>query len=407
MKPWICHCLRAVCCAFLMALLSPVHGADWPNWRGPNHDGVSPESEWLWNWNQVKPKVLWRAQVGFGYSSVAVSTGKVFTMGNVKGSDQILAFDENTGRQVWRYSYPCISVDLDSYPGPRSTPTVAGDQVYTLSRVGHLLCLNFDSGRLQWSKNLQSDFKGNLPVWGYSGSPLAVGNLLIVETGNLKGGSVIALNRMTGERVWASGNDRPGYSSPVPFQYGASTGVAVFSGQSISGRLLNNGRLIWRYNWKTTDDVHAATPIIWDDKVFISSGYNSGSSLIRFGNNYARPIWSSRYMRNRQSTSVRLESHIYGFDEGELRCMDIVNGAVKWRTKNYGVGSLMLGGDKLIVQAENGVLAVVEASPWQFRELGRVQAFRDTKCWTQPVLANGAIYARHQGSLIAINVGGR
>jgi outer membrane protein assembly factor BamB len=388
----------------LVLLAGPARSLDWPSWRGPNHDGHSKETEFHWAWNQRAPKVLWRATIGYGYSSVAVSTGKVFTMGNVNGTDQVLAFDVATGRQAWRYTYPCMAVDLDRYPGPRCTPTVAGDQVYTVSRLGHLLCINFDTGQLRWSRDIRNDYKGLLPIWGYCGSPLVQGNLLIVETGNLKGRSVVALNRLNGNLVWANGTDRTGYSSPVPFMVGDQQGVAVFSGQSITGRLLSNGTPIWRQKWKTTDDVQPASPIIFEDKVFVSSGYNSGCSLFRFGNNFSQTIWSNRYMRNRQSSSVLVNSHIYGFDENELRCMDIVNGAIKWRSRNYGVGSLMAAGDKLIVQAEDGQVAVVQASPWQYKELGRMKAFNDKQCWTQPVVANKTLYVRNKGNLIAYDV---
>lgn len=390
-----------------LLLLGPLsaRAADWPNFRGPNFDGISSEEDFHWQWNVRKPTVRWKTDVGIGFSSVAVSLGKVFTMGNLKDTDYVMAFNEADGKLAWRYTYPCIAGDLSTRPGPRATPTVVGDQVYTLSKLGHLLCLNFDTGQLHWSKNLVSDFGGNYPAWGYSGSPLVYGNLIITETGHEKGRSVIALNRLTGKLVWANGTDRPGYASPVPFKIGQLDGVAVFSGQAITGRWLSNGRPIWRQNWKTTDDVNAASPIIWENKVFVSSGYNSGCALIRFGNNYSRAIWSNRYMRNKHTSCVRIGSHLYGFDEKELRCMDIVTGAINWRSKNYGAGSLTAAGDKLIVLAETGLLAVVEASPWQFKELARVQTLAGKEIWTPPVLANGTIYVRNNGSLLAIDVG--
>lgn len=406
MKTRISH-FRELQMCMLMAvfLVGLAHADDWPNWRGLNHDGISQEANFHWDWNRVPPKELWRAPVGLGYSSVAVGTRKVFTMGNVNDTDQILAFNEANGNLVWRYAYPCAAMALDTYRGPRSTPAIAGDQVYTISRLGHLLCLNFDTGQLQWRRDLRGDFKGNLPLWGYSGSPLVMGNLLIVETGNAQGRSVVALNRMNGKLVWANGSDRPGYSTPVPFKIADYEGVAVFSGQSITGRMLSNGRAIWRQKWTTRDEVQVATPIIFEDKVFVSSGYNSGCALIRFGNNFSGAIWSNRYMRNKHSTCVLIKSHLYGFDEKELCCMDIVNGRVKWRSRKYGSGSLIAAGDKLIVQAENGVIAVVEASPWRFKELGRVQLFRSNQCWTAPVLANGRLFIRNKDTLIALNVG--
>lgn len=394
--------ILAIC---LLAGVSDSSGLDWPNYRGPNYDGVSRETDFYWEWNIRKPKLLWQANVGVGFSSVAVSLGKVFTMGNFKDTDHVMAFDEAKGNLLWRYTYPCTAADLSNRPGPRATPTIVGDQVYTLSKLGHLLCLNFDTGHLVWSKHLVSDLGGQLPGWGFSSSPLVLGNLVIVETGNTKGRSVVALNRLTGNFVWGSGTDRPGYSSPAPFKIGDYDCVAVFSGQSISGRQLSNGRLVWRQPWKTQDDVNAASPIIWENKVFVSSGYNSGCALIRFGNNYVKPIWSNRYMRNKHGSSVLIGSHLYGFDERELRCMDVVTGAVNWRSNLYGAGALTAAGDKLIVQAETGLLAVVKASPWRFQELSRVQATAGKEIWTPPVLANGAIFVRNKGTLLTIDAG--
>ena len=380
---------------------------DWPQWRGAKRDGTTIESNWNWNWKVLPPKVKWRASVGLGYSSMAVSVGKVFTMGNVNDVDHVYALNEGNGKVLWTYTYPCPGADADNYRGPRSTPAVDGERVYTLSRVGHLLCINVDSGQLVWSKSLTRDFAGRMPLWGYSGSPLIAGNLLIVENGAYQNNrSVIALNKSNGRLVWASGSDRPGYSSPVPCRIGDVPMVAVFSAQSISGRLLSNGRQVWRYNWKTADDVSAATPIIWEDKVFISSGYNSGCSLVQFGNNYARPVWSNRYMRNHFSSCVLVKSHLYGFDENELRCMDITNGRIKWRTTVYGKGSLIAADDKLIVQAFNGMNAVVEANPWQFKELGRIQILNGKGAWTAPVLANQLLLVRYQSQLVALNIGG-
>ncbi|MGB0582695.1 MAG: PQQ-binding-like beta-propeller repeat protein [Limisphaerales bacterium] len=389
----------------LLLAASAATAEDWPNFRGPNYNGISQEKDFYWEWNIRKPKLLWKVNVGIGFSSVAVSFGKVFTLGNLKDTDHVMAFNEANGKLAWSYTYPCAAGDLSNRPGPRATPTVAGDNVYTLSKLGHLLCLNFDTGQLVWSKNLVSNFGGNYPAWGFTGSPLVVGNLIITETGNEKGRSVIALNRLNGNLVWANGNDRPGYASPVPFKLGTYDGFAVFSGQAITGRLLSNGRPVWRQNWKTTDDVNAASPIIWEDKVFVSSGYGSGGALIRFGNNYSRAIWSNRYMRNKHTSCVLIGSHLYGFDEKELCCMDIANGAVKWRSKLYGAGSLTAAGDKLIVLADSGLLAVVEASPWQFKELSRVQATAGKDIWTPPVLANGAIYVRNQGQLLVVDAG--
>jgi outer membrane protein assembly factor BamB len=377
---------------------------NWPNLRGPAHNGVSGEGDWNWNWKVAAPKVKWRVDLGLGYSAVAVVDGRVFTMGNTKAVDYIYALEEKSGRVLWNYSYPCTSDDISNRRGPRATPTVAGLRVFTLSHMGHLLCLDYNSGRLIWSRTLMKDLGGNRPLWGYSASPLVVGSLVIVETGNRKNASVVALNAENGRTVWASGTDDAGYSTPVPFQMGDLGGVAVLSGESISGRLVNNGRILFRSQWRTRDGINVASPLIWEDKVFVTSGYNSGAALNRFGNNYFQALWSNRYFRSEMSSPVLIDGHVYGFDDSELRCVDIVNGVVKWRSNLYGKGALMAAGKRLVVQAENGPLAVVEATPWQFKELARLPIASAKECWTQPVLSNGTIYARVGGSLVAVDV---
>jgi len=382
--------------------------ANWPNFRGPNHDGVTADGDWISDWKSGAPKVNWRADVGAGFSSVAVVDGRVFTMGNRSQVDYVYALEEKSGKVLWNYSYPCTSDDVSNKRGPRATPTVAALRVFTLSHMGHLLCLDYNSGTLIWSRHLVDDLGGNRPLWGYSGSPVVIGDRVIVETGNRKNNaSVVALNVANGRVVWSSGSDDAGYSTPTPFKIGDYDGVAVFSGESISGRLVSDGRIVFRSLWRTRDGVNAASPLIWEDKVLVTSGYNSGASLIRSGNNYARAIWSNRLLRSEMSSPVRIGSHVYGFDDGELRCVDLVNGAVKWRSNAYGKGALIAAGGKLIVQAERGALAIVEATPWRMKELGRFPVVNAVDCWTQPVLANGAIYARGGGRLVSVNVGSR
>ena len=395
-----------------VALAGPVNPAwaqslNWPGFRGPNHSGVTDDANWIADWKAAAPKVNWRADVGRGFSSVAVVDGRVFTMGNRAEVDYVYALEEKSGKVLWNYSYPCTSDDVSNKRGPRATPTVAALRVFTLSHMGHLLCLDYNTGRLIWSRHLVDDLGGNRPIWGYSGSPLVIGDRVIVETGNRKNASVVALNAANGRVVWASGNDDAGYSTPTPFKVGDYEGVAVFSGESISGRMVADGRILFRSQWRTRDGVNSATPVIWEDKVLVTSGYNSGAALIRFGNNYARALWSNRLLRSEMSSPVRIGSHVYGFDDAELRCIDLVNGAVKWRSNAYGKGALTAAGGRLIVQGERGLLAVVEASPWQLKELGRFAVLNVADCWTQPVLSNGAIYARGGGTLVSVNVGSR
>ncbi|MFT4689713.1 MAG: PQQ-binding-like beta-propeller repeat protein [Verrucomicrobiia bacterium] len=397
---------RAILLLFAFLFASPAFAQqqfDWPQWRGPNRNGVSTETNWVADWGKKPLKVVWRANVGDGYSSMSTSANRVYTMGNFRDSDTVFCLNDKNGKVLWRYNYPCAAADLENFRGPRCTPTVDGNRVYTVSRLGHLLCLNANNGTLLWTKNLINDYNGRHNYFGLSGSPLVIGNTLIVETGSAKW-SVVGLNKATGRFLWGNGNNMAGYSSPVPMQFGREPGVVVLSAQTVTGRVASNGRVVFRRSWTTQDGNNVATPLVWQDKVFVSSGYKVGCALLQVGEGVARPVWSNRNMRNHFSSSVLIGGHIYGFDESELRCMDLITGTIKWRTRVYLKGSLMGAGDRLIVQSETGTLAVVEASPWKFTEISKSKIFNARRTWTVPVLSNGRIYTRNRASLICLQL---
>ncbi|MBI5801146.1 MAG: PQQ-like beta-propeller repeat protein [Verrucomicrobia bacterium] len=379
---------------------------DWPQWRGPRRNGISAEKDYIAQWPKEGPRRLWATKVGVGYSSVSVAGGKLYTMGNLSDVDHVQCLDTANGKLVWDYKYPCNAADPNGYPGPRCTPTVDGNLVFTVSRNGHLLCLSAANGALVWTKNLVTDFGGYIPQWGYSGSPLVEGELLILETGS-SGRSVAALEKKTGRVVWANGNAAAGYASPMAFDVARERAVAVFSAAGLTGRALSNGRVLWHYNWRTSYDVNAATPIIFDDKIFISSGYGTGCALLQISATAAKLVWQNKGMRNHMNSCVLWQGHLYGFDEAQLRCLDVITGVVKWSTPAYGKGSLMLADSRLILYGERGRLGLAEASPAGFRELAAAQVLGGSSTWAPPVLSNGRIYCRSSTDLVCLDVSGK
>lgn len=376
---------------------------DWPQWRGPKRNGISEEKGFLVQWPKEGPRRLWIAKVGVGYSSVAVAGGRLFTMGNVSDVDHVMCLDTAGGKLVWDYQYPCTAADPNGYPGPRCTPTVDGNLVFTVSRNGHLLCLSAANGALVWSKRLVDDFGGFIPQWGFSGSPLVEGELLILETGS-NGRSVAALDKKTGRVVWANGIYAAGYASPIAFDLARDRAVAVFSAGGLTGRAVSNGRVLWHYHWRTSYDVNAATPVIFEDKIFISSGYGTGCALLQVSANAVRPVWTSKNMRNHFNACVLWQGHLYGFDENQLRCLDLITGAVKWSTPAYGKGSLMVADGRLLLYGERGRLGLAEASPAGFRESAAAQVLGGNSTWAPPVLSNGRIYCRSGTDLVCLDV---
>ncbi len=388
---------------FLVILIfsnSLAKALDWYQWRGPNRDGISSEKGWSYNWSKEGPKQLWKASVGIGYSSVAVSDGKVYTMGNTNATDTVFCFDAETGKVLWKHSYPCEAKGAD-YPGPASTPTVDGKMVFTLSRDGDLYCFDSNTGKVIWSKNIIKDYGAKSPNWGLASSSLVIDNMLIVNAD-----MTIAVNKTNGNVIWKTKSYGGGYSSPIMFEFNKSKFLAIFNILGLVILKLENGQEVTHVEWKTSYDVNAVTPIISGDKIFISSGYNVGGAVFQFNGSKLTEIWKNKNMRNHFNSCILWQGYLYGFDEEQLRCVDFQNGSVKWTQKGLGEGSLMIADGKLIIMGDNGDLVIAEATPTGFQELSRAKVLGGL-CWTVPVLSEGKIYCRnHEGDLVCLNVKG-
>ena len=399
----------------LLSFTISAQASDWPQWHGPHRDGISTETGWSTSWPKEGLKTVWKAEVGTGYGTVSVSNGRLYVQGNTSDQDTVYCFDATTGKEVWKYTYPCPAKDPNGYHGIRSTPTVEGGNVYTTSRQGDLFCLDAAKGGVKWSKNFTKDFGGKVPTWGFAISPLVEGELLIVEPGG-PGAAVVALKKESGEVVWKAGADPAGYSSPVVFELKGERGVAVFAAKTLVGRSVKDGKELWRYPWKTSYDVNAATPLVDGTRVFISSGYGSGCALIDVGVTPVKEIWRNKNMRNHVNSCVLWKGFIYGFDDEKLRCLDAATGAVKWTEDKYGKGSVSIADGKLLLYSEKGQLGLATPSADGYKELAFVPALTvkakypggaQTPTWAVPVLANGKIYCRSQDDLVCLDVAGK
>ncbi len=385
--------------------VTPAAPFDWPAWRGPDRTGVSEESDWK-VWSAGGPKEAWRKKVGIGFSSVSVANGKVYTLGNTGGTDTVWCLDAQTGRKIWSYSYPCR---LGSHPGPRMTPTVDGDLVYTMSREGDIFCFDAQSGKVKWKANAKEDFgaKQSRYKWGFACSPLVYGDILLFDLGR-----VVALNKKTGKVLWMTGDDIAGFSSPIVFRHGGSEYTTSFNAFGLVVVDLRTHKEVARFPWKTAWLVNAVTPIYHDGYIFISSGYGKGCALLRLTEKGLEPIYQNKQMRNHVNNSVLYEGYLYGFDgqqgsRGRLVCMEFATGKVAWRQDGLRVGSLMIAGGKIIAMLDRGELLIAEASPKAYREIARANVLSG-QCWTYPVLSNGRIYCRSnkEGELVCIDVSG-
>ena len=419
--------MRRVCCAgnwgirlgVLTATLGlacgrPACGAgiDWYRWRGPDCNGISRESGWLTNWPDAGPPVLWKAQVGQGYSSVTISQGRLYTMGVVGGDDKlrggqetVWCLDAQTGAVLWQQSYP-YDFEPKYYDGGSSaTPTVDGNRVFTLGQNGTINCFDAVSGAVVWRRHLPRELGCKVPTWGFASSPLVQGDLLILNVGS----AGTALDKATGRTVWTSGSDPAGYSSAVPYQHRGQAAVALFGQRAAVGVAVKTGQLLWSFPWKTEWDVNAADPIVQGDTVFISSGYQHGAALLRLDGSKPTVLWENKAMRNHVNSSVLIDGYLYGPDDDVdrtplLRCVEWKTGAVRWTFKDFPCSALMAADGKLIVQGSRGEIIIVQARPDVCTVLAKAQPLAG-RCWTTPVLSQGRLYCRNsKGELVCLDL---
>jgi outer membrane protein assembly factor BamB len=377
---------------------------DWYQWRGPNRDGRSAETGLLKTWPAQGPPLAWRATgAGIGYSSFSASGGRLYTLGSRASSEFILAIDAATGKRVWDTTHGSLFSN-DRGDGPRGTPTVDGERLYALGGNGDLTCLEAKTGRILWSKNLLRDFRGSHPYWGISESPLVVNDRVLVNAGG-PNASIVALNKMDGTVLWRSHSDEAGYSSAVLAKVGDTQQAVFFTGQRALGVSVRDGRMLWSYDRVSNGTANIATPIVRENRVFLSSDYGTGAALLELSATGAREVYFTRDMRNHHSSSVLVGDHLYGFSSSILTSLRFDDGTVAWRDRSVGKGSLIYADGRLYLYSENGVVGLAEATPAGYREHGRFRINSgQLPTWSHPIITNGKLILREQDNVYAYNV---
>ncbi len=389
----------------LIIAAQPAAGADWPNYRGPDHNGISKETNWSSDWGAAGPKVLWKKSIGIGFSTTAVADGRAYNMGNSdKKTDTVYCLDAQTGQELWKYSYPCPLLPNSYEGGTLSTPTVDGSRVYTLSKVGDLFCFDATNGKILWQKQLNKEMGFELPTWHFASSALIAGNMLILNMGS----AGLALNKNTGAVIWQSGKGKCGYATPVPFEIDGQPCLAIMSEVTLFAVQQADGKQLWQYPYKTMYEINAADPVPVGKQMLITSGYKHGCSLLEVSATEAKKVWENKVMSMQINCPIVRDGYAYGFDENIFKCLKLADGSQQWQDKGLGKGSLMASADgRLIVMSEKGELVIAKADPQKFDVVARAQILPQTKCWTSPVLANGRIYARNAaGDFVCVDVGG-
>ena len=415
----------AVAAAAGLSLAASPVSVGWPQWRGPNRDGVSSETGLLQSWKAGGPPVAWRTTgLGTGYSSVAVAGGRIFTMGDVGGAQLLMALDAASGRRVWttRVGPPWV----DEMGGPRGTPTVDGDLVYALGTEGDLVCVEAATGKERWRRSLPADFGGRMmSMWKWSESPLVDGDRIVVTPGARAAG-MVALDKRTGKDVWRSaipevgpkGKDGAAYSSIVISNGGGVKQYVQLMGRGLVGVRASDGKYLWGYNRVANDVANIPTPIVRGDLVFTSSGYQTGAALLRLvpaaGGVETREVYflEPRTFQNHHGGMVLVGDYVYaghGHNKGFPIAIELQTGKVAWGgdIRNAGTGSAAVAyaDGQLYFRYQNGEVILIEATPTGYKEKGSLTIPGvNGPSWPHPVITGGRLYLREQDALLAYDV---
>lgn len=388
----------------------------WPQWQGPFRDARAPAGPLRTDWDKNPPKLVWQAPCGGGFSSLAVVGGKVYTLERQGGNERVICLDAATGQLAWSNTYPAHPAGDDrTYDnGPRATPAIDGNRVYTLGGSGVLMCLQMPDAPGQKAKVLwfHELYESSVPRWGVASSPLIEGNLVIVYGGGGYG-TVAAFDKITGELCWRAGSNPPGYSSPVAATVHGVRTIFALTGDALLC-VRPDGKLMTSYPWNTRFEGNIATPIVVDDYVFISSAYGQGAALLRILPKGDEIRLSAVYKRanllqNHHASSVYKDGYLYGFHGDTtafLKCINLRDGTEKedWSGPRK-KGTLILADRHLIILTQGGELILAEATPEEFRPVATIpDVLSGSRTWALPVLVDGRLYLRDDEKVVCYDV---
>jgi len=383
---------------------------DWPQWGGPDRNGVSKETGLLKQWPRSGPTVAWSASMlGAGYGSVAVAGDRVFVQGMRNRQSVVTSLTRANGMVGWvRMIGPAAENDRGS--GPRGTPTIDGDRLYALTENGDLACLRVADGAIVWQRNILKDFGGHNIGWLISESPLIDGNQVIVTPGGSRAG-MAALDKMSGKTVWVSKelSDEAGYASPIVADVQGVRTLMTLTADAAVGVRASDGKLMWRYTPVANRTANITTPVYFDNKVFFTSAYGTGGALLALrakGQEVsAQEIYFTREMQNHHGGVVLVNGYLYGFNNNILTCLEFATGKMVWRDRSVGKGSITYADGNLYILGEDNVVGLAEATSAGYREKGRFSIQdQGLPSWSHPVVSGGRLYIRNQGTLASYDV---
>jgi len=432
--------------AGLFGLMGLARGDDWPQWLGPKRDGIWRETGILKRFPADGPRVRWRTDIGAGYAGPAVAAGKVyvtdrlvppsgsvpsdpFARGKIPGKERVLCLNEPDGKVLWKHECDC-PYDI-SYPaGPRATPLVDGDRVYTLGAEGHLFCFDCGSGKVIWSREFKKDFEVQTPLWGFAGHPLVDGNKLICLAGG-QGSVAVAFDKLTGKELWrALSAKEPGYCPPTMIEAGGQKQLIIWHPESINSLDPESGKLFWTAPMEVRSGLSIPTPRQHGDLLFITSFYN-GPIMLRLAKDKpaATVLWRGKSTSERHTDGLHSiiptpsfdGDYIYGVcSYGQLRCLKAETGERVWETFEATTGGkevrwanafLIKNGDRYFLPNEKGDLIIARLAPSGYHEISRTHLLEPTNTaagrdvvWSHPAFANKSIYARNDKEIVCASL---
>lgn len=386
--------------------------ADWPNLHGPNRDGHSAETGFSADWGKSPPEIAWSLDVGHGWAGVAVADGKAFLFHRIEAKEILRAFDQATCKEIWNYAAPTRYRDeFDFDDGPRCVPVVACGRVFALGANGDLHAVEAATGKKLWHRNLVEDYKPKKGYFGVGSSPILVADKLLVNVGG-KGAGIVAFDPATGKELWKGTNDAASYSTPVPFDLGGKTRVAFLTRAGLVVLDPTDGSVKFTRDFRSRLDasVNAASPVIRDGQIFLSSSYGVGGLLLKPTADGWDDVWANdTSLTCHYNTPVRVGKHLYGIhgrQEGgaaELRCVEWDTGTVKWTEKNFGCASLIAVDGRLIAVRETGEIVHFLDDPSKFASAGKFAALPGT-VRAAPALSDGRLYVRDEKKLVCVKL---
>ena len=382
---------------------------DYPQFLGATRNGAVAGVRIADDWAARPPKQVWRRPIGAGWSGFAVSGGVAVTQEQRGNREMVVAYSLADGSPRWSHGDEAHYESTIAGEGPRATPTISRGRVFTLGSTGLLNCLDLETGKPIWRRDIAADNDSPPPDFGRSSSPLVVDDLVIVSAGGPSGRSLVAYQRESGEPAWRAGDDLASYSSPIVATLAGVRQIVVLNQSSVAGHDPATGRVLWNHPWPRTAPTVAIPLVVSENRVLLSAGYGVGSRLLQISRdgdavNHTL-VWESPRLKAKFANPVLHDGFVYGLDDGVLVCLDLATGERRWKSGRYGHGQTLLVANRLIVQTEDGELILVEASPETHREIARFTVFQQ-KTWNPPALAGRYLLLRTDTEAVCYELAG-